>query len=211
MEAVTSKKLTSTKSLLDTLTSLKREIFSYLDQALEIDQHISQLKNSNVTSGAYDNAIILYEKSLSLTDEALKFYEKNSAEFSKNEEATKILDKLNSIKAQTLNRLKALQSETSKIEDIEFLNIGDEVNLYNDDDIIIIDDQCDHSKPDLNKPNDCVITDEKPPAPFTVNDSKKATEILRLDNASNMFFIGTDGSVSTPSSPKTISIYSFDQ
>ena len=211
MAEITQKKV-NTKSILDTFTSLKREIFSYLDQILEIDHNISHTTSSNISNASYDNVIILYEKSLSLTHGALDFYEKNKAVLSKSEEAATILNKLNAIKIQIVDRLKVLQSETTAIDKHEFLKIGNEGNLSNDADIIIIDDdQSVCEKPELNKSNDCVITNEKSPTPFNLNDSKKAIEIIRLENSANMFFIGTDGSVSTPSSPKTISIYSFEQ
>lgn len=40
---------------------------------------------------------------------------------------------------------------------------------------------------------------------------QKASEILRVDNGVQIFYIADDGSVSTPSYPTTLSIYSFDE
>ena len=110
----TSIKSSNIASLIDTFTSLKREIYSYLDQALEIDQKltISKIKPSPVYQpGAYDNAIILYEKSLKLTGDALRFYETNKDVLSTQSEAIGILTKLNAIKIQAIERLSALKSK----------------------------------------------------------------------------------------------------
>ena len=118
---------------------------------------------------------------------------------------------------ETVNRLNTLRAHPKPIHvestlNEEFLNIGDDI--LNEDDCIIIDD-------DLVKDNDddCIIIendDESRSSSSRLNSSlhkndfTKATEILRIDNGVQLFYIANDGTVSTPSHPATLSVYSFN-
>lgn len=214
-EIVQSKSSISISSLVDTLTSLKREIYQILHQALEVDQKVTSYKNKPAP-GDYDTAKILYDKSLALTEKAIQFYNTNVAKLAGNEEAIRTLNKLNSIKTQTVDRLKVLNTTPSDI-DIEFLDISDDVLLVDDveNNIIVVDEIPAYPKLSDLKPttenNDCTVFVEKNEQPLNDYDSKKATEIFRMENNAQLFFIGTDGSVSTPTSMRNISVYSFDQ
>jgi len=213
---VTSNSNSNISSLLDTFTSLKREIYSYLNQALELDEKLNQNKEIKQPD-AYSSVIILYEKSLALTEKALNYFNINKDKLNSQAEALSTLAKLNSMRDQAINRLNSLKStfdtlKTSEI-DMKFLDIGDDVLLVDnyDDDIVVIDDLPPYpGVTTLTKNDDCVIVSEKPAKPFE-SDATKATELYRLENCAQLFYIGTDGSVSTPSSSKTLSIYSFDQ
>lgn len=44
-----------------------------------------------------------------------------------------------------------------------------------------------------------------------LNNLQKASEILRVDNGAQIFYIADDGTVSTPSYPTTLSVYTFDE
>lgn len=195
-------------SLIDTLTSIKREVYSYLDQALELDQQISSSTQKSNPS-AYDTVIVLYNKSLQLTEKALNYYNIHKEKLSTQDEAIRTLAKLNSIKNQTIDRLNVLKSSQSTLKasdiDLSFLNISDDVLGVDeiDENIILVDDLPKYSETTAN--NEIVSTDKG----FV--ESTKACEIFRLDNCAQLFYIGTDGSVSTPSSFKNISIFSFDK
>jgi hypothetical protein len=127
------------------------------------------------------------------------------------------LDKMKAETTDRLNKLKAKHATTrneSKILNEDFLNIGDDVlgNGDDDDDCIIIDDDL------VQDGNDCIIIendDENHSSSSKLNSSihkkdfTKATELLRIDNGVQMFYIANDGTVSTPSQPATLSVYSF--
>jgi len=208
-EITKSKSSPNIGSLIDTLTSLKREIYSYLNQALEIDHKITDSNNKSRLN-AYDNVKVLYEKSLKLANEAMKFYNDNKEVLSMQSEAVSILKKLDSFKTQITDRLRSIESQTSELKnEMEFIEIGDDVLLVDkyDEDIVLVDE-----RPAANaNESDCVIVGEKPKSKLDWADSERATEIFRLDNCAQLFYIGTDGSVSTPSNNQNISIYSFEQ
>ncbi len=208
-EITKSKSSPNIGSLTDTLASLKREIYSYLDQALEIDQKITNSK-IKPKSDAYDNVKVLYEKSLRLTNQAIQFYNDHKDALSTQIEAVSTMKKLDSIKTQTTDRLRSIESrETEERNEVEFLDISDDVLLIDkyDEDIVIIDEK----QPNAAVSDDCVIVNEQPATKFSWADSKKATEIVHIENCAQLFYIGTDGSVSTPSTSQNISIYSFEQ
>lgn len=237
------------QAMLDKLSSLKREAYSYLDQALTFDS------NTSSTDTKIDTAIIMYERCLKFISDALGYYETNRAEFAKHDDAIRVYNQLVNMKNQTNERLLALKNErikataanankSSHINNDEFLDIGDDI--LNDSDCIIIDDfgveESNHSKLINNtgggshlNDSDCVIIGDEKNSKFVngksdqnknnqsssnsmenqlrtkLKDLTKATEILRVDNGVQLFYIADDGTVSTPSYPTTLSIYSFDK
>lgn len=201
----------NTGSLLDELTNLKREVYSNVDQALDCDQKLlksaDKLKNED-----YENAIYLYQKSLSLTEKALNYYNIHKDKLSTKNEALQTVTKLEAIRSQAIERINTIRSNMSALNtsnlDTKFLEISDDVLLVDDfDDLIIVEDEASSTEPKKNvsKP------EEASKKPFEYADSKRATELIRLENACRMFYIGTDGSVTTPSETKNISLYSFEQ
>lgn len=137
----------STQSLLDKLSSLKREAYSHLDQALTFDSGTPGAPTSSETK--CDTAIIMYERCLRYIDDTLAFYQTNRAELSGHDEAIRVYNHLVSMKNQTNERLNALKDERMRlvnqgrskltIDNTDgFLDIGDEI--LNDNDCVIIDD-----------------------------------------------------------------------
>ena len=137
----------STQSLLDKLSSLKREAYSHLDQALTFDSSTPGAPKSSETK--CDTAIIMYERCLRYIDDTLAFYQTNRAEFSGHDDAIRVYNHLVSMKNQTNERLNALKDERMRLVNGKsskltidntdgFLDIGDEI--LNDDDCVIIDD-----------------------------------------------------------------------
>ncbi len=197
------------KSLLDKLNSLKRNAFNNLDRALEIDS------TSNENNLRTDEAITLYERGLDSIDSAISFYETNQTYLNSFDEAKNIYARLKSLHEQTSERLNYLKTKrvsnkplyptmpafTSTANNAssfneDFLEIGEDVLNADANDFLIIDDELmDRSK--LTNSN-------------SKTDFSKATEVLCLDNGVKLFYIGNDGSVSTPSYPTTLSVYSFD-
>ena len=98
--------------------------------------------------------------------------------------------------------LKKMNS-ANKLNEEEFLNISDDCLLVDDDDDdddgddVIIIDSPNKNNNEKNKLN--------------LKDFEKANEILRLENSVQQFFIGSDGTVSTPSHLTDISIYTFEK
>jgi len=64
------------QNLKDKLTSLKREAYSNLAQALDLDAQTNDNKND------VENVIVLYEKSLMLIERGLIFYRQHENELS---------------------------------------------------------------------------------------------------------------------------------
>ena len=207
MEELPKRPLMNMNSLYDSLTSLKREVYSYLDQALTLDKQFSESQDKSKKL----DVIIMYQKSLEFVEKALNFYNANKEQLSKMPDAIDLVDKLNKIKVQTVDRLNVLNamlSSLGKEEDIEFLDISDDIlSVDDDDDVILIESS--ESAPVTNK-DDCKII-ENPRKPVNLVDSKEATEIFRCQNAIRLFYIASDGTVSSPSKPTTISIFTFDE
>jgi hypothetical protein len=157
--------------LVDQLTSHKREIYAYLDQALNLDS-----KNQS------DESIILYRKCLNMTQKTFEFVRKQFVSFQKVPEVIKIQSDLNKIYEQTSERLQFLEESLSNVakETSEFVDIADEVLNYTD-------------------PSDQI----------TYSNDANATELLKIDHSVKLFYISSDGSVSTPSHAASLSIYSF--
>ena len=197
----------SMNSLYDSLTSLKREVYSYLDQALTLDKQFSEVQDKSKKL----DVIILYQKSLEFVEKALHFYNANKEQLIQMPDAIDLVDKLNKIKLQTLDRLNVLNamlSSLGKEEDIEFLDISDDILSLDDDDDVILIESSDTKQ--ATNTGDCKII-ENPRKPVNLTDSKEATEIFRCQNAIRVFYIASDGTVSSPSKPTTISIFTFDE
>ncbi|CAF0899388.1 unnamed protein product [Brachionus calyciflorus] len=180
------------QALVDKLANLKKEAFSNLDQALTMDSNES---SSNPQRNHVDQIIIMYEKCLNLIDQAVEFYEQNKSNLKHNETATTQHSHLISIRNQTLERLNKLKTDrmNNQNRNSEFLSLSDEI---------------------LNS-NDYLIIDELPQVDTTIsqipqNDFTKATEILHLNDGVQLFYIANDGTVSTPSYPTNLSIYTFN-
>lgn len=142
----TAGKITSSaaQTLLDRFSSLKREAYSHLDQALTFDSSTTTPSETKL-----DTAIIMYERCLNYIEEALRFYQTNRGELSNHDDAIRVYNQIVSMKNQTSERLGALKDERMKLtspkkmvksdsRQEEFLDIGDEI--LNDNECIIIDD-----------------------------------------------------------------------
>lgn len=132
-------------ALLDKLSSLKREAYAHLDQALTFDSGTSAASSSSETK--LDTAIIMYERSLRYVDDAMGFYESHRGELSRHEDATRVYNQLVGMKRQTNERLESLKTQrmskpsviSPSTSDVDgFLDIGEDI--LNDSDCIIIDD-----------------------------------------------------------------------
>ncbi len=177
--------------LIDNLISLKREAFGYLDEALSTD--------SNNTKSKKENAIFLYEKSMSIIDRALNYYENNKIELEKDEDAVKIYTQLNRMKTQAnerLDYLKLIQNNE------EFLDLGDQI-LENEYDFVTADENDTINNENKKEQNSIINNDE--------TNFSKASELLNIENGAQIYYIANDGSVSTPSYPTTLTVYSFDK
>jgi hypothetical protein len=206
------------QNLFDKFSNLKREAYSNLEQALSLDA----LANTN--NGYFDDIIVMYENSLTIIERALRFFQQNKKDLATVEDASRTWMQLERMKIETTERLKTLRSKQStQIESkltSDFLKAGDDILIDNDDDCIIIDeillnsddddcilienDDSTHSNSNASKLNTSINKIQKK------NDFSKATEILRVDNGVQLFYIASDGTVSTPSHPATLSIYSFN-
>ena len=234
MSELVTNKNESVQNIYDKLVSLKKEAFSNLDQALNVDGVANT--NENI-----DSAIILYEKCLVLIDNAIEYFNQNKSKLAQLEgnstfefisfifnlnqffflilDANRMNTHLGMMRYQTTERLNALKSKrlsqkpsaaaaaASTASNNDFLDIGDEV-LENDDFLIIDDDVLNNHKPDssssIKEKNIQNILNNN-------NDFTKATELLTLNNGAQIFYIANDGTVSTPSFPTTLSVYSFDE
>lgn len=201
----------NTKSLLDELTNLKREVYSNVDQALDCDQKLLK-SSSKVKYEDYENAIYLYQKSLSLTEKALNYYNIHKDKLSTENEALQTVTKLEAIRSQAIERINTIRSSMNNLNasnlDTKFLEISDDVLLVDDfDDMIIAENEASATEAKAS----VAKLEDASKKPFDYVDSKRATELIRLENAARMFYIGTDGSVTTPSETTSISLYSFEQ
>jgi spartin len=177
--------------LIDNLISLKREAFGYLDEALSIDSTTDKKSQK-------DNAIFLYEKSIGIIDRALNYYESNKTKLETDEDAVKISTQLNRMKAQANERLDYLKLLKNNEE---FLDLGDQI-LENEYDFVTVDE------------NDTSNNENKKEESSTNNNQtnfSKASELLNIENGAQIYYIANDGTVSTPSYPTTLTIYSFDK
>lgn len=194
----------SQSQLVDRLISLKKDAFSNLDRALLFDTNEASSNPQKI-----DQSILLYEKSLNYIDKALAFYSDNKSILVKNDNAVTMHSHLTSIRSQTLervNKLKTIRLNNSNMNagstlNSEFLAAGDQILA---DDFLIIDEVEDDNK-QIEKEQNKNILNEK------ITNFAKAKEFLRLDDGVQLFYIATDGSVSTPSYPTNLSLYFFDQ
>lgn len=187
-------KIQSETNLIDELSSIKREAFGYLNEALTND--------SNTKTNNRMMTIVLYEKSIQLIDKGLKCFEKNKNQLEKNEDAVKINTQLSRMKTQANERLNYLNSsskENNKNYQDEFIEIGDDI-LEDDYDVV--------SNQDKNQPG---AQTHQPNTSTQDNSFSKASELMSIANGAQIYYIANDGSVSTPSYPTTLHIYSFDR
>jgi hypothetical protein len=204
-------------SVLERFVRLKKDAYTRLSQALTIDTDAS--KSANRNEAQVDAVILAYEHSKDLIEKALHFYEANMQELSRDEEAKKFKAQLTQMRAQTIDRMQTLKTDrvtnTNKsssatlypqiskskssieLSDENFLAIGDDIL----NECIIIDDVEEEASahPKTSKLHD------------KLKDFTKATEVIRIDDGVQLFYIADDGTVSTPSYPTTLSVYSFDQ
>ena len=182
----TPNKTTNAQTLFDTLTSLKREAFSMLDQALSID---ASVKNS-----VYESAVIIYRKGLTLLDNAIDYYKTNKDQLSSMNDAVKVYNQLIAMRNQVTTRLDEIANvNRDNNKNNHFLDMSDDVLLIEDDD------------------NDIIVLDEVNTEKKTDLDFENANEICRFENSVQLFFIKTDGTVTTPSRPDTMTLYTFNE
>ena len=206
--------------MFDKFAALKREAYASLNSALSIDT-MNKTKNRQQT----DAAILAYEKSLDQIMSSLKFYEANLANLAYFDEARKISGQLAEMRAQTEERLNLLKTErinyianqnktsttlypnlaksksAHDVNQSEFLHMGDDIL----NDCVIIDDF------DSDNNNDGLpISASRDRLSQRIKDFTKANELIRIDNGVQLFYIADDGTVSTPSYPTTLSLYTFD-
>ena len=200
------------KLILEKFLNMKRNAFTHLNNALLIDSS-NRAKNETQT----DSAILAYEKSFDLIEKSLLFFAANRTILLQNEEASKFNMQLSEMQKQTEERLNTLKTERVKnsntstqslfpqiskskssidFSDQEFLTIGDDIL----NDYLIIDDI------DYNAKSGAVNNLQE-----RIKNYKKASEIVRIDNGVQLFYIADDGTVSTPSYPTTLSVYSFEE
>lgn len=201
------------------MVDMKRKAYAMLDQALSADSTPSSSSQSAAAMG-------LYQKALGITTEAIELYRANSDRLGKLEEAVVLYNQLVRMRAQTVERLEHLQQQQpstasaatpashnsnynnqqkqqqpstltqTQPTDREFLELADEV--LSDDEFLIVDDDNETNAAKLQKR-------------LAMDDMfAKASEICRVDNGVQLFYIANDGSVSTPSHPTTLSIYAFN-
>jgi hypothetical protein len=103
------------------------------------------------------------------------------------------------------------QQEHQAYSSNNFLELADDI--LSDDEFLIVDD-VNNSRPSTGPQSDATsnAADETRLARrLRTGEFTEATEICRLDNGVQMFYIASDGSVSTPSYPTTLSIYAFSE
>jgi hypothetical protein len=183
------------RNLVDQFTSMKREAFIYLDEALSHDSLSNQ-----------ENAIVLYEKSLESINKSLKFFEAYKMDLDQNEEAVKINTQLNRMKEQASDRLEQLKKPNKAI-DAQFLDMSDQI-LDDTYDFVTIEEEEEIRPPFSLADSETRVNNNKQ---IDSNSLNKASELLNIENGAQIYYIANDGSVSTPSKPATLSIYSFDQ
>jgi hypothetical protein len=202
-------------SIVERFARFKKEAFTSLNHALSLDTEMTQTAGHATDNSQLDTVILAYEASYSLVERAVHFYEANMRVLERENESRAINAQLTAIGAQTSERLAVLKSErltaanrsliqqiaksksAFQLSDHDFLTIGDEI--LNDDDCIIIDDVA-----------NTVPSATKSPLQDKIKDFKKATEVVRIDDGVQLFYIADDGTVSTPSYPTTMSVYAFD-
>ena len=178
-----------------------------MDQALTLD---AQSMGAEMTTATTEQSIIMYEKSVSVIESALVFYEHNRTTLSVSEtqnssddEAQRIARQLGKIREQALDRLAALKNKNksnnnnNNNNDTQFLNAGEEILDY----IVVDDDEENSGDENTKKSNNNNNND--------TTTMKRASELLSIERGAQLFYIADDGSVSTPSYPTTLSIYSL--
>ena len=202
----------SVVALHERMVGMKREAYALLDQALTADSSSS----SSSSSSGPSPSVGLYQKALGIITNAIELYRANSASLGKLEEAVVLYNQLVRMRAQTAERLEYLQSTanassnyiqpttlapSANFNNNAFLELADEV--LSDDEFLIVDDnETQAATSSKSKLQTRLGMDEK---------FAKATEICRVDNGVQLFYIANDGSVSTPSHPTTLSIYAFNE
>lgn len=190
---------TTSENLLERLVELKKQAYSQLNRALSIDTANRDAKDASQA----DAAILAYETSLQLIQQALTFYTDNVQTLSNSEPARKLFSQLSEMQTQTVERTSTLRSQRASTaskdlnsnEQEEFITIGDDIL----NDCIIIDDVDSNN----NNPGNSVYNNQ-------IKDFERATELVRIDQGVQLFYIAADGTVSTPSYPTTLSVYSFE-
>jgi hypothetical protein len=218
----------------DSFIVLKREAFTNLDQTLTYDTNIKDT-TTTITNDQFERILKMYEKSLATIDTAIIFYLKNQKEIDKSSnEARTISSKLNKMRSQTTDRMNDLKIKMSNQQKIHRndLNQDDFVDLAEDilenDQFMIIDDELIQDDNNTSKSAAIIIENKsaikietgrnsqllKDKIKTKINhqdDFTKAVEICSFTNGVQMFYIGQDGTVSTPSYPVTLSVYTFSE
>ncbi len=212
----------------DRFLNFKREAYSSLNRALNLDQSSrSNQQQQQAGASQLDEVIFEYEKSLDIIQNALKLHDANLIALTQFNDVENIVRQLNGMKIQTQERLKTVKEQrlnqvnhrsitesiypslkkVKSIEELdqeEFLQIGDEILMNsNDDDCVIIEEE----EFNLTTRKSTTLS---PILMEKFKNEQKATELLRIDNGVQLFYIANDGTVSTPSYPTTLSFYLFD-
>lgn len=174
-------------SLLVKLLGLKKEAFAHLDEALKNDSSSSSATKGNAAQSK--PVKFLYEKSLNLIDQGLKYFEKNKKDLESDDDAEETYSQLNKMKDEASKRLTVLEMNEN---DMSKLSLNDGAKSKLKPDFLIVDNDSNESMLDNNQ-----LTD--------------ATELLHVDDGVQMFYIKNDGVVSMSAQPATISIYSFNK
>lgn len=183
------------QKILDKVIGMKREAYSKLDQALNLD-----------ASKQYNEAIVLYRKCIQLLNTAIEFIKTQNIDLNKSNEINKVDQDLHILLKQTIDRLELLENDLKKSQKSSAIASLSSSSVANVDDFLLIGDEIlNDSFEESNVNNQSVKLIE---TNVESNDSN-ATEVYRVDNGVQLFYIAADGSVSTPSYPNTLTIYSF--
>ena len=169
--------------LLDKLSEIKREAYSFLNQALELD-----------ASKHYNEAVIIYRKSVTLINKAISFVKNENIDLAKSPEANKINQDLHVMLKKTLDRLELLEKDLQK-PSVATNSVSKKKN--NIDEYLLIGDEV------LGHDNEGSNLIE------ISNNESNATQIYNIESGVQLFYIASDGSVSTPSYPTSLSVYLF--
>ena len=162
--------------LLDKLSEIKRE-------ALELD-----------ASKHYNEAVIIYRKSVTLINKAISFVKNENIDLAKSPEANKINQDLHVMLKKTLDRLELLEKDLQK-PSVATNSVSKKKN--NIDEYLLIGDEV------LGHDNEGSNLIE------ISNNESNATQIYNIESGVQLFYIASDGSVSTPSYPTSLSVYLF--
>ena len=197
------------QDLYNSIYQLKKDAFGILDTALNADSETPS-KNPNLLM-----VIDLYEDALAKIKRGIDLYVRNASVMSRDESSIKLKKQLEQMREQTMERLdrlysirnnntqsssssnvdKSSKSSNVQFSDKEYIDLGDE--LLTDNEFLIIEGDINAN---LNKSQE-----------NRLKSFAEATEIFRIDNGVEFFYIATDGSVSSSSEPQTLSIYAFSE